>query len=159
MGTSRNHFGFVVSGEVSKVCPTQPITFNCTVTDTTGGALVTRWIGDSRVFDCPMDSDIISLPHSGSGSLIPVSCGAATGQRQPADGNIYTSVLTVVPTLEMSGTDFTVQCAFPLETAIVMNYIATVIGKLNVIATYIGRCIPRGRGCITVHLHSGPWLA
>ncbi len=132
MGISRNHFGFAVSGEVRNVCPTQPITFTCSVTDTTGGAQTTRWIGDSRVFDCPMDGDIISLPHSGSGSLNPVSCGAATGQRQPADGNIYTSVLTVVPTLEMSGTDFAVQCAFPLQSDIVMNYSATIIGKLYV---------------------------
>ncbi len=132
MGTSRNHTVFAVSGEVRKVCPTQPITFTCSVTDTTGGALVTRWRGDSRVFDCSMDNDIISLPHSGSGSLIPVSCGAATGQRQPADGNNYTSVLTVVPTLEMSGTDFAVQCAFPLGTTVVMNYSATIIGELYV---------------------------
>ncbi len=84
------------------------------------------------MFDCPMNGDIILLPHSGSGSLDPVLCGAATGQLQPADGNIYTSVLTVVPTLEMSGTDFTVQCAFPFETAIVMNYSATLIGELHV---------------------------
>ncbi len=80
------------------------------------------------MFNCT--NNIITLLHSGVGSLVPVPCGLATGQLEPPDGNNYTSVLTVVPTLEMSGSEFSVQCAFPLQTIVVMNYTASVIGKL-----------------------------
>ncbi len=112
-----------------EVCPQKPTNFTCTVNDITGvGALNTRWIGDNLVFDCT--NNVITLPHAGSGSLDPVDCGLATGQLQPPDGNNYTSVLTVVPTLEMSGSEFSVQCAFPIEAIVFMNYTASVIGKL-----------------------------
>ncbi len=122
---------------VDEVCPLGAITFNCTVSDA-GRSQITRWIGDSRVFDCPDEGNIIALIHDDSDptfTLEPVPCGATTGQLQPQVWGMYTSVLTVVPTLEMSGSEFTVQCAFPRIDFTVMNYTASVIGECYVATT------------------------
>ncbi len=131
---------------VAEVCPLGAITFNCTVTDATR-ALTTRWIGDSQVFNCTTVNNIITLLHDDSDpnfTLEPVPCGAATGQLQPPVGDVYTSVLTVEPTLEMSGSEFIVQCAFPRSDLIIMNYTASVIGECYVVTT--------GTVMLTVHL-------
>ncbi len=116
---------------VDKVCPLEAITFNCTVSDVSR-ALTTRWKGDSRVFDCSDEDNIILLildDSSPTFTLGPVEYGAATGQLQPPVGDMFTSVLTVVPTLEMSGSEFSVKCAFPRSDVIVINYTASVIGE------------------------------
>ncbi len=84
------------------------------------------------MFDCSDEDNIIELildDSSPTYTLGPVECGTATGQLQPPVGDMYTSVLTVEPTLEMSGSEFTVQCTFPRFDIIVMNYTASVIGR------------------------------
>ncbi len=121
---------------VDEVCPLGVITFNCTVTDVSQ-AQTTRWIGDSPVFNCTTVGNIIALTHDDSDPnfMDPVDCGAATGQVQSPVGDMYTSVLTVEPTLEMGGSKFTMQCAFPRADVIVINYTASVIGECYVATT------------------------
>ena len=85
----------------------------------------TIWQGNSSVFDC--SSNAISLSHG----LVNDSdnCGrAASAQLHPPIGNNYTSVLTIVPTLEMNGS--VIQCAFPSQASIIGEGTLNVIGKL-----------------------------
>ena len=104
------------------VCPSEPTTFTCTVTD--DGTRTTTWQGDSSVFDCP--SNVIALIHFQNDT---VHCGAASAQLEPpVDNTSYTSVLTIVPTLEMNGS--IIQCTFPLPANIIGEGTLNVIGKL-----------------------------
>ena len=83
--------------------------------------------GIGSVFDCP--NNIIVLAHTVQN--IKDECGAASAQLEPRDGNNYTSVLTIVPTLEMNGS--IIQCAFPSSSDIIGNGTLNVIGKLCIV--------------------------
>lgn len=85
------------------------------------------------MFDCSDATpfaDTIILPHTLALSPPAITCGSASGQLELPHGNMYTSVLTVTPTLEMVGGDYMIHCAFPLPTDVFyMNYTLSVVGK------------------------------
>ena len=104
------------------MCPSEPTTFTCTVIDDSNGR-TTVWKGNSSVFDCQGNS--IKLRHTIE--MNNDMCGAASARLEPPDNTSYTSVLTIVPTLEMDGSK--IQCAFPSTANIKGEGILNVIGK------------------------------
>ena len=127
---------------VRTVCPNEPTTFTCTVTDDLG-TQNSIWKGDNSVFNC--SDQFIALTHFVTNDAD--DCGAASAQLEPRDGNNYTSVLTIVPTLEMDGS--IIQCAFPLLTNIIGQGTLNVISKL-----YIGVTITCGHLPLHIVYHT-----
>ncbi len=124
-----------------EVCPGGSAELACTVTDISGfGATV--WNGSNSVFDCVMGELIlrhtIVMDTDNCGQL-------AIGRIVAADGNNFTSVLTVTAP-DMSGSVLPVQCTFPQPIpdppVVVMEYNVTVTGK----------CLTVAHACIQVHV-------
>ena len=123
------------------VCPSEPTTFTCTVTD--DGMDTTIWQGSSSVFDCL--NNVIVLIHIELNDTN--DCGAASAQLKPPVGNNYISVLTIVPTLEMDGA--VIQCAFGSLANIIGEGTLNIISKLCIEVTITSALLPLHIVCHT----------
>ena len=74
-------------------------------------------------------------------------CGAASAQLEPPDGNNYTSVLTIVPTLEMDGS--VIQCAFASLASIIGEGTLNIVSKLCIEVTITSALLPLHIVCHT----------
>ncbi len=82
-----------------EVCPGGSVSLTCTVNDPSGGFGSTVWKGDSSVFDCASGD----LPLRHAIAIDTNRCGPlAVGRIVAADGNNFTSILTVTAP-DMSG--------------------------------------------------------
>ena len=112
----------VVTSECA--CPSETLSFDCTVMDGPGGATI--WNGSA--FDC--QGNEITLLHglTSSGILGECNDGAIVGRRVSVEGNLYTSQLNVTVTPDMAGKNIT--CVYDAMTGRSSNvsiYLSAVI--------------------------------
>ena len=101
---------------LESTCPGDTLTFQCTITGSSGHATVTVWNGSA--FECAESSNDISLLHSRFNTSFTGYCnnGSIVGQSLYAEDNDYTSKLTITITSNMTGK--TIQCNYDNGTSV-----------------------------------------